>query len=46
MKVNPYKQLKFNIDKKDGMLKVSIPDIIKDEVSIEIDDHEMNITIK
>lgn len=46
MKLNPYKQLKFYIDKNTGMLKVSIPDIIKEEVSIEIDDHEMNITIK
>ncbi len=44
MKINPYKLIHFFI--KDGMLKVSVPDIIKDEVSIEIDDHEMNITIK
>ena len=47
MKINPYRLIKFFIDKQeDGMLKVSVPDIIKDEVSIEIDDHEMNITIK
>lgn len=45
MKLNPYKLISFQIEK-DGMLKVSVPDIIKDEVSIEIDDHEMNITIK
>lgn len=44
MKLNPYKQIKFFI--KDGMLKARVPDIIKEEVSIEIDDHEMNITIK
>ncbi len=46
MKINPYKQIRFYIDKTNGMLKVHLPDIIKDEVSIEIDDHEMNITIK
>lgn len=47
MKINPYKQIKFYIDKNNtGQLKVSVPDIIKEEVSIEIDDHELNITIK
>nr|DAJ82063.1 MAG TPA: Heat shock protein beta-1, ALA-LEU-SER-ARG-GLN-fold, sHSP, CHAPERONE.1A [Caudoviricetes sp.] len=46
MKLNPYKQIRFNIDKQTGMLRVHLPDIIKDEVSIEIDDHELNITIK
>lgn len=46
MKLNPYKLIHFFIDKNNGMLKVSVPDIIKDEVSIEIDDHELNITIK
>lgn len=46
MKINPYRLIKFFIDKQDGMLKVSVPDIIKDEVTFEIDDHEMNITIK
>lgn len=46
MKLNPYKLIHFFIDKKDGMLKAHVPDIIKDEVSIEIDDHELNITIK
>lgn len=44
MKINPYRLIKFFVQ--DGMLKVSVPDIIKDEVSIEIDDHEMNIKIK
>lgn len=44
MKLNPYKLIHFFI--KDGMLKARVPDIIKDEVSIEIDDHELNITIK
>lgn len=46
MKINPYKQIRFNIDKTNGMLKVHLPDVIQHEVSIEIDDHEMNITIK
>lgn len=46
MKLNPYKQIKFFIDKNTGMLKAHVPDKIKDEVSIEIDDHELNITIK
>lgn len=46
MKINPYRLIKFFIDKQDGMLKARVPDIIKEEVSIEIDDHELNITIK
>lgn len=46
MKLNPYKLIHFFIDKKDGMLKVHLPDVIQHEVSIEIDDHELNITIK
>lgn len=44
MKLNPYKLIHFFI--KDGMLKVSIPDIIKDEVNIEIDEYQLFITIK
>lgn len=46
MKINPYRLIKFNINKSTGQLTAHVPDIIKDEVSIEIDDHEMNITIK
>lgn len=46
MRYNPYTQIKFFIDKSNGMLKCFVPDIIKDEVTFEIDDHEMNITIK
>lgn len=46
MKINPYRLIKFFIDKKDGMLKAHVPDNIKDEVTFEIDDHELNITIK
>nr|DAR04062.1 MAG TPA: hypothetical protein [Caudoviricetes sp.]DAS01887.1 MAG TPA: hypothetical protein [Caudoviricetes sp.] len=45
MKLNPYKLISFQIEK-DGMLKARVPDKIKEEVSIEIDDHELNITIK
>ena len=44
MKINPYRLIKFFIQ--DGMLKAHVPDVIQHEVSIEIDDHEMNITIK
>lgn len=46
MKLNPYKQLKFFIDKQTGMLKAHVPDIIKDEVNIEIDEYQLSITIK
>lgn len=46
MKINPFKQIKFIIDKQTSMLKCFVPDVIKNEVSIEIDDHELNITIK
>lgn len=46
MKLNPYKQLKFYIDKNTGMLKVHVPDIIKDSVHVEIDEYQLNIKIK
>ena len=46
MKINPYKLIHFFIDKKDGMLKAHVPDIIKDEVNIEIDEYQLSITIK
>lgn len=46
MKLNPYKQLKFFIDKQTGMLKAHVPDKIKDEVTFEIDEYQLNITIK
>lgn len=46
MKINPYRLIKFFIDKQDGMLKVSVPDKIKDEVTFEIDEYQLNITIK
>ena len=45
MKLNPYKLISFQIEK-DGMLKARVPDIIKEEVSIEIDDYQLSITIK
>ena len=44
MKINPYRLIKFFIQ--DGMLKVSVPDNIKDEVTFEIDEYQLNITIK
>lgn len=45
MKLNPYKLISFQIEK-DGMLKVSVPDIIKDSVHVEIDEYQLSITIK
>lgn len=45
MKLNPYKLISFQIEK-DGMLKARVPDIIKDEVNIEIDEYQLSITIK
>lgn len=44
MKLNPYKLIHFFI--KDGILKARVPDIIKDEVNIEIDEYQLSITIK
>lgn len=46
MKLNPYKQLKFFIDKNTGMLKARVPDVIQHEVNIEIDEYQLSITIK
>lgn len=47
MKINPYRLIKFFIDKQeDGMLKAHVPDVIQHEVKFFIDDHELNITIK
>ena len=46
MKINPYLQIKFFINKQDGMLKVYIPDLLKNEVSIDIDDYQLTITIQ
>jgi len=46
MKLNPYKLIHFFIDKKDGMLKVRVPDVIQHEVNIEIDEYQLSITIK
>lgn len=34
------------IDKQDGMLKLYVPDIIKDSVKPEIDDYQLKISIK
>lgn len=46
MKLNPYKQLKFHIDKNTGQLKAHLPDKIKDSVHVEIDEYQVIITIK
>lgn len=45
MIINPYKLIKFFIDKT-GMLKLYLPDIIKDNVEAEIDYYDLIITIK
>lgn len=45
MIINPYRLMKFFIDKK-GMLKLYVPDIIKDNVEAEIDYYDLIITIK
>lgn len=46
MRLNPYKQLKFYIDKNTGMLKAHVHDKIKDSVHVEIDEYQLIITIK
>ncbi len=46
MKLNPYKQIRFNIDKQTGMLKVHLPDVIQHEVKFFIDDYQLIITIQ
>lgn len=46
MIINPYRLMKFYIDKDTGMLKLYVPDIIKDSVNVEIDYYDLIITIK
>lgn len=46
MNINPYKMMRAYIDKQDGMLKLYVPDIIKDSVKPEIDDYQLKISIK
>ncbi len=46
MIINPYRLMKFYIDKNTGMLKLYLPDIIKDKVQTEIDYYDLIITIK
>ena len=47
MIINPYKMMRAYIDKQTGMLKLYVPDIIKDSVvKPEIDDYQLSITIK
>nr|DAY35027.1 MAG TPA: hypothetical protein [Caudoviricetes sp.] len=46
MIINPYKMMRAYIDKETGMLKLYVPDIIKDNVQAEIDDYQLTITIQ
>lgn len=46
MNINPHKLIRFYIDKTTGMLKLYVPDIIKDSVKPQIDDYQLTITIK
>lgn len=45
MIINPHKLIRFYIDKT-GMLKLYVPDIIKDNVEAEIDYYDLIIRIK
>lgn len=45
MIINPYRLMKFYIDNT-GMLKLYVPDILKDSVNVEIDYYDLIITIK
>ena len=46
MIINPYRLIQFHVDKDTGMLKLYVPDIIKDNVEAEIDYYDLIITIK
>lgn len=46
MIINPFRLMKFYIDKDTGMLKLYVPDIIKDSVNVEIDYYQLKITIQ
>lgn len=46
MIINPHRLIKFHIDKESGMLKLYVPDIIKDNVEAEIDYYDLIIRIK
>ena len=46
MIINPYRLIKFHVDKDTGMLKLYVPDIIKDNVEAEIDYYDLIIRIK
>lgn len=46
MIINPYRLMKFFVEKETGMLKLYVPDIIKDNVKPEIDDYQLTITIQ
>lgn len=46
MIINPFRLMKFYIDKETGMLKLYVPDIIKGKVEAQIDYYDLIITIK
>lgn len=46
MIISTYKMIRTYIDKQTGMLKLYVPDIIKDNVKPEIDDYQLTITIQ
>lgn len=46
MIINPYRLMKFYIDKNTGMLKLYLPDILRDNVEAQIDYYDLIITIK
>lgn len=46
MIINPYRLMKFFIDKETGMLKLYLPDNIKENVEAEIDYYDLIIRIK
>ncbi len=46
MIINPYRLMKFHVDKDTGMLKLYVPDVIQDSVKSEIDYYDLIIRIK
>lgn len=46
MIINPHRLMKFYIDKDTGMLKLYVPDILRDKVEAQIDYYDLIITIK
>ena len=46
MIINPYRLMKFYIDKESGMLKLYVPDLIQHIVEASIDEYQLIISIK